>query len=359
MSMSVSCIIIAQKTNTKAIMALSSLIHALFELETYAVARLVTKTDKEPLVTLFAPSIEVDYECLLDVQLPFSEDHRAYKFPPLDRVTTVSGKEIVEHRNLPSDKLNKSMSDYVDRMDLTNFGKDDEGNPSEYMQMTDTYSPVLHRIDQAVRWRAVHPTEPVPPPYDILIRYSNPPEELVARSKRRLEKLVAAADVKKVPPKTQSRKRARNDVKPLSGLDVGALLGSKSKKPNISRENAIPEFRQILDTAESPGVIRDAAKQLGSIIENQIKESFADQAYESAIEKLRILRGELIDTEEPLTYNEIISNLKSRLLGEKLNGDRREMWWLIKKETLGLITKNVSRSSHVDDEQAREFLSSR
>ena len=125
--MSVSCIVIAQKTNTKAIMALSSLIHALFELESYAVARLVTKTDKEPVITLLAPSIEIDYECLLDVQLPFTEDVRSYKFPPLDRVITVSGKTITEHRNLPSGPLMKAMGDYVDRMDLSSAGKDDDG----------------------------------------------------------------------------------------------------------------------------------------------------------------------------------------------------------------------------------------
>lgn len=65
------------------------------------------------------------------------------------------------------------------------------------MEIQDTYSAVLHRIDQAVRWRAVHPNEPVPPPFDILVKYSNPPEELVKKAKRRLEKLVAAADVKK------------------------------------------------------------------------------------------------------------------------------------------------------------------
>lgn len=69
--------------------------------------------------------------------------------------------------------------------------------PTEYMPMSDTYSPILHRLDQAVRWRAVHPIEPVPPPYEILTRYSKPPEGLVAKSKRQLEKLVAAADVKK------------------------------------------------------------------------------------------------------------------------------------------------------------------
>ena len=70
-------------------------------------------------------------------------------------------------------------------------------NPSEYMALTDTFSPILHRLDQAVRWRAVHPNEPVPPPYEILTRYSKPPDELAAKSQRKLEKLVAAADVKK------------------------------------------------------------------------------------------------------------------------------------------------------------------
>ena len=127
MNMSVSNIIIAQKTNTKAIMALSSLIHALFELESYAVARLVPKADKDPVLLILAPSIEMDYECLLDVQLPFAEDVRSYKFPPLDRVVTVSGKVIKEHRNLPSEILSSAMSEYVDRMDLSTFGKDDEG----------------------------------------------------------------------------------------------------------------------------------------------------------------------------------------------------------------------------------------
>lgn len=360
MSMSISCVVIAQKTNSKAIIALSSLIHALFELESYAVARLVAKADKEPLITLLAPSIEADYECFLDVQLPFAEDVRSYKFPPLDRVITVSGKEIREHRNLPNDALRAAMSDYVDRMDLSHFGKDDEGNPAEYMNMTDTYSPVLHRIDQAVRWRAVHLTEPIPPPYEILTRYSNPPEELVAGAKRKLQKLIAAADVKRVPPKAQSRKRNRNDIKPLSGLDVGALLGNNDrKKIKITRENPIPEFRQALDAAESVDALRDAVKQLSSIIETQIKDSFGDIAYGKAVEELSTMRSEMIDMEEPEAYNEFVRALKRKLLGEELGGDRREMWVEIRKNKLGLIEKKTSDKSGVDEDEAKAFLSSK
>lgn len=125
MHLSTANVIIGQKTNDKAILALSSIIHALFELECYAVARLVTKAGKPPLLVLLAPSIEPDFECLLEVQIPFAEDVRSYQFPPLDRVITVSGKAITEHRNLPSDELMSAMGKYVDSMELKE--KDEEG----------------------------------------------------------------------------------------------------------------------------------------------------------------------------------------------------------------------------------------
>lgn len=243
--------------------------------------------------------------------------------------------------------------------------------------MTDAFSPVLHRLDHAVRWRAVHPTKPVPPPYEILTRYSKPPEELVAKSKRKLEKLVAAANVKEgiippktrhswllthsksVPPKVQSRKRTRNEIKPLSGLDVGALLGSKPKKPKITPGNPVPEFKQALDAAESMEGIRDAADQLSSIIKTQIKESFGDIAYPRAIEELRVMREELIQMEEPGIFNDFVRELKRQLLAEELGGDRREMWEEVRKNRLGLIEKRSSEQSNVEEEEARAFLSSR
>lgn len=127
MNMSAASQMIAQRTNEKAKMAMSALIHALFELEDYAVARLVTRDDRSPVLVLLAPEITPDYECLVDVQLPFAEDFRSYRFPPLDRVVTMSGKLLKEHRNLPSDALKEEMSNYVDQMDLATLSTDEEG----------------------------------------------------------------------------------------------------------------------------------------------------------------------------------------------------------------------------------------
>lgn len=127
MAMSQSCVLVGARTNTKAIMALSSVIHALHELQSYGIGRLVIKERKDPLIVLLAPSIEADFECLVDVQLPFAEDIRIYSFPPLDKIVTVTGKELKEHARLPNRDLQQAMSDYVDRMDLMMFGDDDEG----------------------------------------------------------------------------------------------------------------------------------------------------------------------------------------------------------------------------------------
>lgn len=122
-----SCITVAQPTNEKAKLAMSSLVHALYAVESYAVARLVPKDNKSPQIVLLAPLAEADVEGLVDVPLPFAEDIRIYRFPPLDKIISLSGKTITTHRLLPSEDLDEAMSDYVDSMDLAKFGTDDDG----------------------------------------------------------------------------------------------------------------------------------------------------------------------------------------------------------------------------------------
>lgn len=122
-------LIVAQKHNEEAELAFSALIHALHELESYAVARYVQKDDAQVQILLLKPNpaVEDEFECLYDVPLPFAEDVRSYQFPPLDKVLTVTGNVLKEHRLLPSDDLQQAMSDFVDAMDLSTFGTDDDG----------------------------------------------------------------------------------------------------------------------------------------------------------------------------------------------------------------------------------------
>jgi ATP-dependent DNA helicase 2 subunit 2 len=129
LNMGESAIVVAQRQNEEAELSLSALIHALHELESYAVARYVQKDGAAPQILLLKPNpgLEDNIECLYDVPLPFAEDVRSYQFPPLDKVLTLTGHVLTEHRLLPSKDLKKAMSDFVDAMDLSKAGVDDEG----------------------------------------------------------------------------------------------------------------------------------------------------------------------------------------------------------------------------------------
>lgn len=121
------CVTVAKPYDEKSKLALSAIVNALYELEQCAVARFVFKDGKDPIILLLRPSIENDMECLFDVPLPFAEDARLYRFPPLDKVITITGKALTEHRFLPDDKLKRAMSDFVDAMDISEFSRDDDG----------------------------------------------------------------------------------------------------------------------------------------------------------------------------------------------------------------------------------------
>lgn len=109
----------------------------------------------------------------------------------------------------------------------------------------------------------------------------------------------------------------------------------------------------MLDVVEDISGIRDAVAQLGSIIETQIKDSFGDINYGRAIEELDVMRSEMIEIEEPAIYNDYVRTLKTKLLKGELSGDRRDMWYELKKAELCLIDSKQSESSNVTKEDAK------
>ncbi|KAK3692529.1 SPOC like C-terminal domain-containing protein [Podospora appendiculata] len=351
-------IVVAQKQNEEAELALSALIHALHEVESYAVARYVQKDGAQPQMFLLKPNpgIEDDFECLYDVPLPFAEDLRTYQFPPLDKVVTITGAVLTEHRLLPSEDLTEAMSDFVDAMDLSEASVDDEGRPAEYAPIDELYNPIIHRMNQAIRARAIDPDAPIEPPAELLLRFSRPPKDLLNKAKRDIEALINIAEVKKVPEKAKGRYSKKEQVKPLSGLDIDSLLG-QSRRTTISPDNAIPEFKQIFATAADDATVENATKQMGGIVRRLIQSSFADLQYAQAAENLRVMREKLIEHDRPVLYNKFVTALKKSTLSGELDGDRREMWAkYIVGGRLGLITNDESEISGVTEEIAKDFL---
>lgn len=346
-------VIIAEQRNNKAAMALSSLIHALYELESYAVARLVTKPNKNPSIVLLSPCIEPDLECLYDSELPFQEDIRMYRFPPLDKIVTVSGKAITVHRNLPNDELQNAMDHLVDAMDLS-----EAASGGEYAAMDDVYSPVLHHLTRMIQQRAIYPDAQPSEPEEILTRYSHPPEHVLKDSTDALKHVIAAADVKKVPPKARGKRFGRQEEKPLSDLDIGALLASdpKRKQKRIDTRNAIPEFKQLLSSASSVADISDACKQLQVIIKDWIRHSVGDSGYGKALEAIRVMREEMTELEEPAIYNDFLKELRSSVETDELGGSRKDLWWLLRVNRVGPINKRECTVSTIDEDETKSFM---
>jgi len=110
----------------------------------------------------------------------------------------------------------------------------------------------------------------------------------------------------------------------------------------------------MLSRAENIETIHSAVKQLCAIVESQIKNSLSDANYGRVVEALGTMRDELVDYEEPALYNDFLRSLKSKILSEELGGDRRELWWLLRRSKVGLIDKVTSDRSEATEEEAKE-----
>lgn len=154
-----------------------------------------------------------------------------------------------------------------------------------------------------------------------------------------------------VPPKVKGKRGRQEVVKPLSGLDIESLL-VKHKPKNISKENAIPEFRQILASADADEIVFNAVNEMAEIVRGFLQ-FMGDAEYQRAQENIKVMREEMIDLEFPDKYNDFIRDLKQRIVKNEF-GNRREFWQSLKHEKLGLIDVNTHPDAEVSPEEAKE-----
>ncbi|KAI5816728.1 putative Ku family DNA helicase [Pyronema omphalodes] len=370
-SLSTTSILLPQKGNEKATVALSSLINALYELDMLAICRFVKRKSDPPFMTLLYPEITPEHECLLEILLPFSEDVRPFQFPPLGTVKTISGKQLTTHRNIPTKELEAAMSDWVDSMDLTKVdanGREKDGDDNEeddFAPIEELYNPVISRINQCIKHRALYPDAPLPELPAALIQFSRPPSSLTSSSATALKSLITAANVKTVLPEPQSRKRRRGadrqQVQPKSGLDIEALLatGASAKKQKISLENAVPEFKQRLSGIKEEHDFKEAVGEMMNHVKELVKSSLGSVNYARACELLRVVRDEAIDGAWPGVYNEAIRGIEKELVAGGLpaaaGGERKDWWVECRRFGLGLVTKEEAEGG-VEEAEAKVFM---
>lgn len=164
------------------------------------------------------------------------------------------------------------------------------------------------------------------------------------------------------PPKGKG-KRPDNTYHAVSGNAVDLLdglleVGRVSKRKKISKNNAIPEFKQVvqaLASANDEEAISEAVKDMERVIHSLIKESTGDSNYDQALEQIGVLREQMFNYEIPELYNRFLRDLKTKIKSGALGEGRKDLWWRVRYPgKLGLITMEQLDPSDVTAEEAKK-----
>lgn len=127
----------------------------------------------------------------------------------------------------------------------------------------DSFSPVLHRVNAAIRSRAIKPNDPIPPPAKILTQFSQPPEHVLQNAERHLKKLIEVADVKKGTLKHQTppcvyNKSNQNSTTKSQRPQTRTRARETPLRPGRRRPPHARKARQDLTEQRSPRVQADS-----------------------------------------------------------------------------------------------------
>jgi ATP-dependent DNA helicase 2 subunit 2 len=81
-----------------------------------------------------------------------------------------------------------------------------------------------------------------------------------------------------------------------------------------------------------------------------------DVNYDRSLELIRTMREQCFDNGVEDMYNDIIRDLKKKILAEELNGDRTEMWRKIRLSRMNLIVATEDNPGGASKEEAEVFL---
>ncbi|KAG6841529.1 hypothetical protein C0991_009894 [Blastosporella zonata] len=191
--------------------ALSSIVQAMYEKNVMAIARWVTKDGMDPKMGVLTPVIFDEVDCFLWAQMPFADDVRKYNFASLDNLVSKKGEVLTEHPFIPTEEQLEAMDSFVDGMDLMDAGeRDEEGNRTAWFDTLESYNPSIHRTKQAMFHCAVVPdlaVNPLPPPHPELLKYFEPPNRALKRSRDALEECKNVFKIKHVPKKVAKTRK--------------------------------------------------------------------------------------------------------------------------------------------------------
>uniref|UniRef100_A0A8C6EW27 X-ray repair cross-complementing protein 5 n=1 Tax=Marmota marmota marmota TaxID=9994 RepID=A0A8C6EW27_MARMA len=306
--------VFAAKGDKAAAVALSSLVHALDELDMVAVVRYVYDRRANPQVGVAFPYIKDAYECLVYVQLPFMEDLRQYMFSSLK-----NNKKFT-----PTEAQLSAVDALIDSMSLVKEDKE-EDTIEDLFPTTKIPNPAFQRLFQCLLHRALHPQEPLPPIQQHILNMLEPPTEVTAKCQIPLSK------IKNLFPLTEAIKK-KDQVTAQDIFQDNHEEGPTAKK--CKTEEGEAHF-------SVSGLAEVSITKVGSV---------------NPVENFRALvrqkNASFEEFSEEQHFNSFMKSLREKVEVKQLN----HFWDIVVQDGITLITKDEASGSSVTAEEAKKFL---
>ncbi|XP_056663236.1 X-ray repair cross-complementing protein 5 isoform X3 [Monodelphis domestica] len=343
--------VFAAKDDEAAAVALSSLIHALDELDMVAIVRYAYDRRSNPQVGVAFPFIKQAYECLVYVQLPYMEDLRQYLFSSLRN----------NKKCTPTEAQLSAVDALIDSMSLVN-NDEDEDTIEDMFQTSKIPNPQFQRLFQCLLHRALYPSDPLPPIQQHLWDMLNPPTEVTAKCQAPLSKIktlfplteaikkrdqMTAQDIfqdnhedEPIPKKAKTEEGEGNFS--ISSLAEGNIT-------SVGSVNPAENFRVLVRRKNAN--FKEVSCQLVHHID-QFLETKGLQYYMKSLDCIRVFREEAIQLSEEQNFNNFLQTLRDKVEDKALN----DFWEIIVQDGISLITKDEAPGSSVTAEEAKKFL---
>ncbi|XP_052251500.1 X-ray repair cross-complementing protein 5-like isoform X2 [Dreissena polymorpha] len=352
-------VVVAEKGDETAGVALSAIINALYETNMCAVARRVYDARSSPRVGCLIPHIKADYECLYWFELPYMEDVRQFTFGSLP----VKEENPTNKKFKPSEEQLSAVDSLITNMDLSKAGQDEDGEPCEVLKPKFTFNPHFQRLFQCLQHRALNPDSELPELSPLIANYLRPPEEVLANCQGNFKTLREKFKLEVVKKKEQqtgealfkengdSVEPAAKKMKLQSNLEGGITSLAKAKVTEVGSTTPVEDFLTLVNIKEEDK-FDEACGQMQKRIQQIVLDSFGDQFYDKAMACLKCLRQQCCKNIEASQYNKFVKEFKDTLISKA----RRDFFDRMVLDKQCLITK-LECEDGVSEEQGKEFMS--
>jgi ATP-dependent DNA helicase 2 subunit 2 len=349
--------------------SLSSLVRALEETESCAIVRYVKRNGAGVKLGALIPHIKRNYDCLIFVALPFSEDLRNYTFASLDP------KTMVKRNLVPSEEQLDSAMKLVQSMDLEK-AKDRDGNEYEALKPKTNFNPVLQGFYQCLQQRALRPNAPLPKLDAIVANSLDPTGEVIAAAQEQLREFARKFPLEKTAQNEKMQRtwwadaaNTRRDIK----LDSYAA-DKEAKKRKVDGEfeadfsmekllnvgtndvgsvNPVQDFVDMISRRDVD-LVDKAITQMKELVFKLVNHSIGDQYYDKALRCAQALRAGCIQEEESEEFNKFLREMRLHFENRK----RADFWLLIVANKITLVSSDECEDSFVTPADALKFLGS-